>query len=102
MILLYRPLLPLISLIKGQSLRDLRFKYKAEPSPFSYKRFRRVFSETGFIHSDTLHSGVDLFPVNRLFPRLSASVSLGTEAVLHRSSGFGWIGSVCIIKGLKK
>lgn len=102
MILFYRPLLPLISIIKGLPLRDLMIKYKAEPSPFTYRRFRKLFSEAGFIHSDTLYSGIDLFPANRLFPRFSESLSLGTESVLHRSERFGWIGSVFIVKGLKK
>lgn len=101
-ILLYRPLLPIISLLKRQSFRNMMLKYKAEPAPFSYKKFRRVLNETGFQHSETLHSGIDLFPVNRLFPGLSRSVSLKTEEVLHRSSALGWIGSICIVKGIKK
>jgi ubiquinone/menaquinone biosynthesis C-methylase UbiE len=101
MFFLYRPLLPLISLIKGRSLEDLKKKYKAEPLPFSYKRFRRLLTNSGFTHEKTLHSGFDIFPINRLFPALSRSIYLKAESGLHDSNKLGWLGSICIVKGLK-
>ncbi len=101
MLFLYRPLLPLISLFKGKTLRDLVKSYRAEPLPFSYKKFRKVFAETGFRHSVTMHSGLNIFPFNRLFPDLSRSVYLKTESAFHNSDRLGWMGSVCIVKGLK-
>lgn len=102
MMLVYRPLLPLISLVKKESLSDLRTRYRAEPSPFSYKTFRKIFAKTGFIHCDTLHSGVSIFPFNRLFPVISRAVYLKTEKLLFRSRMIGGMGNICIVKGLKK
>lgn len=102
MILLYRPLLPFISLAKKETLSDLKIRLRAEPSPFSYKRFRRVFSETGFVHTDTLHSGICIFPLNRIFPGISRAVNLKTETLLLKSEVAGWMGSICTVKGIKK
>lgn len=101
MMIFYRPLLPLLSLIKKESLSDLKTRYKAEPSPFSYKKFRKIFAETGFGHAETLHSGVSMFPLNYLFPEASRSINLKTEELLLRSGIFGWMGSICIVKGIK-
>jgi demethylmenaquinone methyltransferase / 2-methoxy-6-polyprenyl-1,4-benzoquinol methylase len=97
----YRPLLPLISLVKRRSLRDLILKYKADPLPFSYKKFKKTFINTGFNHLKTQHSGFEVFPLNRLFPKLSRSIYLKAESVLYDSYRLGWMGSVCIVKGLK-
>lgn len=102
MVFLYRPLLPVISLIKRRTLKGLINKYKAEPLPFSYKKFRSVFANTGFTHSGTFHSGMDMFPLNRLLPKLSRSIYLKTESAFHDSDKLGWIGSICLVKGLKK
>ena len=101
MCLLYRPLLPLISLVKGRSMRDWLVKYRAEPLPFSYRKFRQIFSEIGFRHVETQHSGFDLFPFNRLFPRCSRYLYLKAETALFNSSKLGWLGSICIVKGTK-
>lgn len=101
MYLLYRPFLPLISILKRRSAREMIKKYKAEPLPFSYKKFRRIFAETGFLHAETLHSGLNIFPLERLFPSLSREVYLKTESLFHHSGRFGWLGSVCIIKGFR-
>ena len=101
MCLFYRPLLPLISLLKRRSVRDCLVKYRAEPLPFSYRKFRRIFSQTGFRHMETQHSGFDLFPFNRLFPRWSRYLYLKAEAALYNSSKLGWLGSICIVKGVK-
>lgn len=101
MMIFYRPLLPLISLVKKESLSDLKIRYKAEPSPFSYKKFRKIFAETGFGHTETLHSGVSFFPFNYFFPKVSRSVYLKTEELFLRSGIFGWMGSICIVKGIK-
>ena len=102
MVFLYRPLLPFISLIKRRTLKELINKYKAEPLPFSYKKFRSVFANTGFTHSVTFHSGMDMFPLNRLLPKLSRSIYLKTESAFHDSDILGWMGSICIVKGVKK
>ena len=101
MVFFYRPLLPLISLIKRRSIRNLKMKYKAEPLPFSYKKFRRALSDTGFKHSKTQHSGFDLFPFNRLFPKFSRAIYLKLESFLYDSNKLGWLGSICIVKGSK-
>jgi demethylmenaquinone methyltransferase / 2-methoxy-6-polyprenyl-1,4-benzoquinol methylase len=101
MLFLYRPLLPLISIFKKRSFRGMIMKYKAEPSPFSYRKFRKIFAATGFRHSDTLHSGLNVFPFNTLFPNLSRKIYLKTESVFHDSGKLGWMGSVCIVKGQK-
>lgn len=101
MLFLYRPLLPLISIFKKRSFRDMIMKYRAEPSPFSYRKFRKIFAASGFRHSDTLHSGLNVFPFNTLFPNLSRTVNLKTESALFDSGKLGWLGSVCIVKGQK-
>lgn len=101
MYFLYRPLLPLISFVKRRSFRDCFLKYKAEPLPFSYRKFGKVFSKTGFRHMVVQHSGFDVFPFNRLFPRLSRYVYLRTESAFFDSNKLGWLGSICIVKGLK-
>lgn len=98
----YKPLLPVISLVKNESLSDLKIRYKAEPAPFSYKRFRKIFADIGFTHTDTLHSGVSFFPFNFFFPELSRSIYLKTEKLILRSGIFGWMGSICIVKGIKQ
>lgn len=102
MIFLYRPLLLFISLVKKESISNMKHRYMAEPSPVSYKRFRRIFANAGFIHSDTLHSGVNFFPFNRLFPNISRAIYLKTEKLFLNSGIFGWMGSICMVKGLKR
>lgn len=97
----YRPLLPIISILKRRSLRDLIIKYKAEPLPFSYKKFRKVFANIGFTHLKTQHSGFDVFPLNRLFPKLSRTIYLKAESAFHDTDTLGWLGSICILKGQK-
>jgi demethylmenaquinone methyltransferase / 2-methoxy-6-polyprenyl-1,4-benzoquinol methylase len=101
MYFLYRPLLPLISLVKRRSLRDCLLKYKAEPLPFSYRKFKEMFSKSGFRAMEVQHSGFDIFPLNRLFPRLSRYVYLKAESALFSSNRLGWLGSICIVKGVK-
>jgi len=101
MFFLYRPLLPLITLIKGRSFNDMVLKYKAEPLPFSYRKFRRIFTQIGFKHLETQHSGFDVFPLNRLFPSISRFFYLKAESVLYNSGKLGWLGSICIVKGSK-
>lgn len=102
MIFLYRPLLPFISLVKKESYTDLKIRLRAEPPPFSYKRFRRAFAKAGFVHAETHHSGITIFPLNRLFPVISRSIYLKTEKLLFRSGTAGWMGSICIVKGFRK
>jgi demethylmenaquinone methyltransferase/2-methoxy-6-polyprenyl-1,4-benzoquinol methylase len=101
MYFLYRPLLPLISLFKRRSIRELIIKYKAEPLPISYKRFRKSLAIAGFKHLITQHSGFDLFPFNRLFPKLSRAIYLMAETALYDSNKLGWLGSICLVKGMK-
>jgi ubiquinone/menaquinone biosynthesis C-methylase UbiE len=101
MFFVYRPLLPLISLVRKRSLIDLVKKYKAEPLPFSYRKFKRIFAQTGFNQTEIQHSGFDIFPINRLFPKLSRYIYLKTETYLYNSNKLGWLGSICIVKGIK-
>jgi demethylmenaquinone methyltransferase/2-methoxy-6-polyprenyl-1,4-benzoquinol methylase len=101
MYFLYRPLLPLISLIKRRSFGDCLLKYRAEPLPFSYRKFKGAFSKCGFREMEVQHSGFDVFPLNRLFPKLSRHVYLKAESALFRSNRLGWLGSICIVKGVK-
>ena len=100
-IFLYRPLLPLILLLKRKPLRDCLLHYKAEPLPFSYRKFKKVFIEIGFKDLEVQHSGFTIFPINRLFPRLS-TYSLKLESAFFNSNILGWLGSICIVKGIKK
>lgn len=101
MYFLYRPLLPLISLVKRRSLRECLLKYRAEPLPFSYSKFKKAFFKCGFKDMEVQHSGFDVFPLNRLFPRLSRSVYLKAESAFFNSNRLGWLGSICIVKGVK-
>jgi ubiquinone/menaquinone biosynthesis C-methylase UbiE len=101
MCLLYRPLLPLISLARRRSLRECLLKYRAEPLPFSYRKFRKEYSKCGFRDMEIQHSGFDIFPINRLFPRLSRRVYMKAESAFFNSNTLGWLGSICIVKGLK-
>lgn len=102
MYFLYRPLLPAISLVKRRSFKELLLKYRAEPLPFSYRKFKVALSRNGFHRIETQHSGFDLFPFNRLFPRLSRYLYLKAEAALFNSRTTGWLGSICIVKGIKE
>jgi demethylmenaquinone methyltransferase/2-methoxy-6-polyprenyl-1,4-benzoquinol methylase len=99
--LLKRPLALLISLIKTRSLKGCFSKYRAEPLPFSYRGFRKAFAQIGFRHVATQHSGFTVFPFNRLFPRLATSVYVRAESAWFDSSRLGWLGSICIVKGMK-
>lgn len=101
MFFIYRPLLPIVSIFKRRSFRDLMIKYKAEPLPFSYTKFMKAFRSTGFRHTKTQHSGFDIFPFNRLFPKLSTSLYLKAENKFYDSNKLGWLGSICIVKGFK-
>jgi ubiquinone/menaquinone biosynthesis C-methylase UbiE len=101
MCFLYRPLIPVFSLIKGRSLNDLITKFKAEPLPFTYRKFRDVIANIGFSHSKTLHSGIEVFPINTLFPKISTSIYLKTESAIYNSNKLGWLGSTCIVKVIK-
>ncbi len=47
------------------------------------------------------HSGFDVFPFNRLFPTTSRRLYLKLEASLFDSHKLGWLGSICIVKGVK-
>lgn len=102
MVFFYRPLLPIISLVKRKSMKELKSKYRAEPLPFSYKKFKHVFADVGFINSRTQHGGFEIFPLNRLFPKISTYIYLKTESAFYDSSRLGWLGSICIVKGIKK
>jgi ubiquinone/menaquinone biosynthesis C-methylase UbiE len=101
MCLLYRPLLPLISLARGRSMHECVLKYRAEPLPISYRVFRKRLSRVGFAHGATRHSGFDLFPFNRLFPALSRRLHLKAEPALMNADILGWLGSICIVSGSK-
>ena len=97
----YRPFLPLISLVRRRPLRDCLLKYKAEPLPFSYRKFKKLFSKSGFGRIQIQHSGFDIFPLNRLFPTLSTNIYLKAESLFFDSNKLGWLGSICIVKGVK-
>ena len=98
---LYRPLLPVIALAQKISLKACIAKYKAEPLPFSYRKFKKVFYTCGFREMELQHSGFTVFPVNRLFPKLSTNLYLKMESAFFKSSILGWLGSICIVKGTK-
>jgi demethylmenaquinone methyltransferase / 2-methoxy-6-polyprenyl-1,4-benzoquinol methylase len=99
---MYRPLLPMILLAKSGSFRGCSSKYKAEPLPFSYRKFKKIFHKIGFQRLETQHSGFDFFPLNRLFPRLSSWIYLKAESKLYNSNRLGWLGSICVVKGEKR
>lgn len=99
---LRRPLLPLISLFMKRSLKGAFTLLKAEPLPFSYNKFRKVFAQTGFRDPEIRHSGFTVFPFDRLFPRLSTCVYLRAESAFFDSHKLGWLGSICIVKGVKR
>jgi ubiquinone/menaquinone biosynthesis C-methylase UbiE len=101
MCLVYRPLLPVISLLKGRSVQECVNKYEAEPLAFSYRSFARQFNRAGFGNLALRHAGFELFPFNRLFPRLSRRCYLTVEPVLADSDVLGWLGSICIVKGTR-
>lgn len=98
---LYRPLLPLIAVAKKLPLKACLAKYRAEPLPFSYRKFSKVFETTGFRDMEVQHSGFAVFPFNRIFPDLSRSIYLKLESAFFNSSIMGWLGSICIVKGTK-
>lgn len=101
MCLLGRPLLPLAALLKRRSLKNCLAALRAEPLPFSYRKFRKAFLQTGFTGMELQHSGFELYPLRRLFPRLSRHVYLKLESLFFRSGTFGWLGSICVVKGVK-
>ena len=101
MCLIYRPLLPLVSLLKGRPLSDSVTRWRAEPLPFSYRRFRRTITKVGLDHVTTAHAGFDLFPLNRLFPGLSRAWYTRVEPVLGDARRLGWLGSICLVKVTK-
>ncbi len=101
MVLLEKPLLPIISFIKGRSIKSLPTRLKAEPLPFSYRRFVQILSILGFRDLQIRHSGFTFFPFDRLFPLISSRLALKLESSLHDSSIFGWLGSICIVKAMK-
>jgi ubiquinone/menaquinone biosynthesis C-methylase UbiE len=98
MCLFYRPFLPVLSLMKGRSLSDAVMRWRGEPLPFSYWKFLRTLETIGMTYVTTEHAGFDLFPFNRLFPRLSRFWYLKAEPVLADSNTLGWLGSICIVK----
>lgn len=98
MCLFYRPFLPVLSLIKGRSLSDAVMRWHAEPLPFSYRKFLRTLATVGMTCVKTEHAGFDLFPLNRLFPRVSRFWYLKAEPVLAQSNTLGWLGSICMVK----
>lgn len=99
---LYRPLLPLIFVVKRKPLRDCLLLYKAEPLPFSYLKFKKSFSRIGFKDLEVQHSGFTIFPFNRLFPRLSTYIYLKLESAFFNCNVLGWLGSICIVKSIKE
>lgn len=101
MCLIYRPLLPFLSLIKGRALKESVVRWRAEPLPFSYRDFRRKLETIGVTHVKTEHAGFDLFPFNRLFPRLSRAWYLGVEPALGDAKVLGWLGSICLVKAVR-
>jgi ubiquinone/menaquinone biosynthesis C-methylase UbiE len=100
-VLFYRPLLPIISLLKGRSIKSMLLRIKSEPLPFSYRRFLKTLSALGFRDIEIRHSGFTYFPVDKLFPTLSSRLALRLGSMFHDSQIFGWLGSVCIVKALK-
>jgi demethylmenaquinone methyltransferase/2-methoxy-6-polyprenyl-1,4-benzoquinol methylase len=96
------PLLSLATLVKRRSLAAYRKKYRTEPLPFSYRTFKRVFSETGFTGMQCQHSGFEIYPLRRLFPNLSRSIYLKLESLWFNSNTLGWLGSICVVKGIKQ
>ena len=102
MLFCYRPLLPLICVLKKRKIGDASLAYRGEPLPFSYKEFRRACYEFGFTQLHTMHSGFELFPFNRILPEASQRLYLWAEPKWHNSSVFGWIGSICVVRAVKR
>jgi ubiquinone/menaquinone biosynthesis C-methylase UbiE len=102
MCLLGRPLLPIALMLRGRPLKECFMKHKAEPLPFSYHKFTTVCQEIGFTGLECQHSGFELYPLRRLFPSISRNVYLRLEPICFKSRTFGWLGSICIVKGVKK
>jgi ubiquinone/menaquinone biosynthesis C-methylase UbiE len=100
-VLFYRPLLPIINLIKGRSIKSLLLRFKGEPLPFSYRKFVRALSNLGFRDIQVRHSEFTYFPFNRLFPTISSRLALKPESLLHDSRVFAWLCSVCMVKAMK-
>jgi ubiquinone/menaquinone biosynthesis C-methylase UbiE len=99
---LSKPLLSLTTLIKRRSLTECFKKYRAEPLPLSCRSFKRVFSETGFTGMQCQHSGFEIYPLRRLFPNASRSIYLKLESLWFNSNTLGWLGSICVVKGVKE
>lgn len=102
MCLLGRPLLPLALMLRGRPLKECITKHKAEPLPFSYHRFTIVCKEVGFKCLECQHSGFEFYPFRRLFPVLSRYLYLALEPFCFKSKLYGWLGSICIVKGVKE
>jgi ubiquinone/menaquinone biosynthesis C-methylase UbiE len=100
-VLFYRPLLPIISLLKGRSIKSLLLHIESEPLPFSYRRCLRTLSTLGFRNIETSHSGFTYFPVDKLFPTLSSRLAVRLGSMFRDSQILGWLGSVCIVKATK-
>jgi len=101
MCFLGRPLLPLILLLRGRPIKECFMKYKAEPLPFSHRRFTLACRETGFTDLECQHSGFEFYPLRRLLPSISRYIYLRLESLCFNSNTFGWLGSICIVKGSK-
>lgn len=102
MVLLGRPLLPLVMLLKGRPVRECLEKNKAEPLPFSYRDFKRILPEIGFEGMELQHSGFEFYPLRRLMPSLSRRIYLSLEKRFFDSPVLGWLGSICIVKVVKR
>src|ERR1700733_3549102 len=102
MCLFGRPLLPLVLMLRGRSLKECLTKHKAEPLPFSYHKFKIVCKEVGFTSLECQHSGFEFYPFRRLFPLLSRYLYLALEPFCFNSRAYGWLGSICIVKGVKE
>ena len=102
MCLLGRPLLPLVLMLRGRPLKECFTKHKAEPLLFSYHRFTMICQEIGFTRLECQHSGFEFYPFRRLCPVISRYVYLKLESICFKSRTFGWLGSICIVKGVKK
>jgi demethylmenaquinone methyltransferase/2-methoxy-6-polyprenyl-1,4-benzoquinol methylase len=98
---LLRPLVPVIGLVKRRSLTKSLIECKAESLPFSYRRFKKVFYEAGFTNMKCQHSGFECYPFRRVFPIASRYLYLKMEAAWFDSNMCGWLGSICIVSGVK-
>jgi len=101
MCFLYRPLLPLISLIKGRSVKECLLRYKAEPLPLSYRKVKGKCRAAGFADLQTQHAGFDVFPFNRIFERWATRLSWMLEDAWFDSNWLGWLGSICVVKAVR-